>query len=379
MRKVFEVFIREIRFVTSESSLLLTLLIAPILYSFIYGSIYINKDQKEVELAIVDFDQSSLSRTLTTEINSSRKIAVHNFSTVKDAQEAMFRSEVQGWLEIPEGLERNVFSLKQATIKANVNSSQFLPASATLMTLNEVTLTVSAGARKLYFEKKGLGNAAALQMTNPITFDYRPLFNEGKNYGTFLIPGLLAIILQQTLLIGLSASIASEREKKRLKPLMQNYSFSQIFLGKGMFYWISFIITGIFFVTVNFALLGASFRGSYLNGFLLTGLFIGCIISFGMLVGSFFRSTLMTFQVMGFSSYPIFMITGYSLPSQALPSYIQFLSNLLPTTPFLKSYISVVQTGGSLAENSEHIFHLALLFVIFTLLLMWRFAYLRRR
>lgn len=379
MRRIFEVFLREIRLVASENSLLLTLLIAPILYSFIYGSIYLNKDQSEVPLAVVDFDQSALSRTLVSEINSSRKVEVHQFSSVKSAQKAMFHGEVQGWLEIPEGLERNVFSLKQSNINLNINSAQFLPSSAVLMSLNEIVLTVSAGARKTFFEKQGRGNAEALQMTNPVQFVYHPLFNEGKNYGTFLIPGLLAIILQQTLLIGLCAAMATEREEKTLKPLLKSYNFSEIFLGKGLFYWLAFMATGIFFVAVNFTILGAAFRGSYFNAFLLTGLFVGSIIVFSMLIGSFFRSSLMAFQVMGFSSYPIFMITGYSLPSQALPGFIQFISNLLPTTPFLKSYISVVQTGGNLAENTGHIVHLALLFVLYALLLMWRLGYLRRK
>lgn len=378
MKRTFDVFWREVRHVMAEHSLLLTLLLAPLLYAFIYGSIYLNKDERDVRVAVVDEDNSSVSRILINELNSSRMVETVLFSTVSEAKEAMYRGDVQGYLEIQNGLEARVFSLKQSNINLYINSAQFLPSSAVMMALNEVSLTVGAGIRKTYFEKQGTGSAAAMQMTNPIKFDYRPLFNEGKNYGTFLIPGLLAIILQQTLLIGLSAAIAEEREKNTLKKLLARNSLSEIIFGKGLFYWLVFMIYGMFFITVNFSLLSAAFRGNYLHLFILTGIFIGSIISLAMLVGSFFKTTLMAFQVMGFSSYPIFMITGYSLPTQALPTIIQWISYCLPTTPYLKAYSSIVFAGGTLTQNSGHLLHLVVLWLILIILLMLRLHYIKR-
>ncbi len=379
MKRVINIFLREAKLVAGESSLLLTLLLAPLIYAFLYGSIYLNKDERNVKLAVADLDRSALSRLLINEINSTRMVDVFVVADLKTAEEAMLRGDAQGYLEIHPGMEANIYSLKQAPINLYINSSQFLPASAVLSTLNEVALTVGGGARKVYFEKQGLGNAAALQMTNPVRFDYRPLFNEGKNYGTFLIPGLLAIILQQTLLIGLCAAMAEEREKNSLQPLLANNTVSQVILGKGLFYWFSFLVFGFFFITVNFTLLETKFRGSYGDVFVLTSVFVGCIITLAMLVGSFFRSTLMAFQIMGFSSYPIFMITGYSVPSQSLPEVVNFIANLMPTAPYLKTYISIVQLGGTLADNSQHLVHILILWMVYIILLLWRFSFIKNK
>ncbi|WP_313600670.1 ABC transporter permease, partial [Epilithonimonas vandammei] len=254
----------------------------------------------------------------------------------------------------------------------------FLPSSDLLSTVTKVCLTVGAGVRKMYFNKQGMGEDESMKMTNPINMDYRPLYNSGMTYGAFLLPGLLAIILQQTLLIGVAAAFTSEREENKLLNLYQvsKQSISKMIFGKSLLYFFAFMVFGLFFSIVNFSVFGVEIRGSYLDLAVISALFIATIIVFGMLIGSFFKTKLFAFQVLVFSSYPIFLITGYSMPYQALPKFVQMLSNILPTSPFLKTYISIVQSGGSLADNLNSVIHLVILWIVFEFLLILRIKYL---
>jgi len=197
-------------------------------------------------------------------------------------------------------------------------------------------------------------------------------------YGSFLLPGLLAIILQQTLLIGVAAGFTSEREQKKLGELyrISGFSISKLILGKGILYLCIFMIFGMFFATVNFSVFGVAVRGSFIDLAFITTIFVSSVIVLGMLIGSFFRSKLFAFQVLVFSSYPIFLITGYSMPYQSLPSVIQIMSNLIPTSPFLKVYISIVQAGGSVADNIDAVIHLLILLLMLTILLFLRVKYI---
>lgn len=68
-----------------------------------------------------------------------------------------------------------------------------------------------------------------------------------------------------------------------------------------------------------------------------------------------------------------------ALPYQSLPKVEQWLSALLPTTPFLKAYTSIVQAGGSLADNKGAVVHLVLLWLLFCGLFLWRFRRLERK
>ncbi|MNU13031.1 Inner membrane transport permease YbhS [compost metagenome] len=378
MKEVLEILKREIRNVSKDSSLFLILLLAPILYAFMYGSIYLNKGEEKVRLALIDNDGTAISRTLTQQLNSTPMIEIVPSSNISEAQEMMFQGEVQGYFYIQSGFEKNIFSLKQTNVNLVLNASRFLPSSDLLSTATKVCLTVGAGVRKTYFNKQGMGEDEAMKMTNPINMDYRPLYNSGMTYGAFLLPGLLAIILQQTLLIGVAAAFTSEREEKKLLNLYQisKQSISKMIFGKSLLYFVVFMIFGFFFSVVNFSVFDVEVRGNYFDLAVVSALFIATIIVFGMLIGSFFKTKLFAFQVLVFSSYPIFLITGYSMPYQALPRFVQILSDMLPTSPFLKTYISIVQAGGSLSDNLSSVIHLIVLWIVFELLLILRIKYL---
>ncbi|AZI40767.1 ABC transporter permease [Epilithonimonas vandammei] len=173
MKAVINILKREIRNVSKDASLFLILLLAPILYAFMYGSIYLNKGEEKVKLALVDDDATAISRTLTSELNSTSIIDIIPASDLKDAQEKMYNGEVQGYFYIQKDLEKLLLSQKQANVNVVLNASRFLPSSDLLSTVTKVCLTVGAGVRKTYFNKQGMSDEEAMTMTNPINPRFR--------------------------------------------------------------------------------------------------------------------------------------------------------------------------------------------------------------
>jgi ABC-2 type transport system permease protein len=380
MTRLWKLLLREAALVGKDHSLLLTLLIAPLLYAFFYGSIYINKEEQGVKLAVVDEDHTYISRMLTQQIDNAQVADVMMVPSLQQAREQMYRGNCQGYLYIEKGLAGHILSLQQGNVVVAVNAARFLPSSDLLMVLNQVCLTVGAGVRLQYLQQsQGLNTGASMQEVMPVNLDYRPLFNERVSYGAFLLPGLLALILQQTLLIGLSSSVAGERKKDRLDSWMQDAggSPSTALWGKGGFYLLLFGAYAFFFLNVNFSILRIPMRGSEWSLSVVILLFLLTLIPMGQWIGSLFRYPLLNVQFMAFSTYPIFLITGYTWPIQSLPRALQWISFLLPTTPFIKVYQSIVQSGGSLSENSAPIAHLACLFLLYSVLCLLRLRRLR--
>lgn len=377
-RNLLSILWREIKRTTRDHSLLLTLLGAPILYAFMYGSIYMNKVEEKVKIAVVDLDGSYYSRLLTTELNSTSLIHVIPVRNLTEAQEEMKYGNVQGYFFIDKNFEKQLVALQQTQVSLAVNASRFLPASDLTAAVTKVCLTIGGGVRKIYFNKQGMSDEEAMKNTNPINLDYRPLFNESLGYGSFILPGLLAIILHQTLLLGLSCNMALERQNKTLGVLnrLSKGNLSTILVGKSVFIFIAFVVFSQFFMTVNFSFFNMPLRGDYLQVSVLFALLVACIIPMAYFIGSFFKNSLVVVQVMAFSSYPIFMITGYSMPFQALPDWIQAISNLLPITPFLHLYTLMVQGGASLNDQPQQIVHMLALGLLYSLLFLWRLKYL---
>lgn len=381
MRRLFDLLKREIRLVSTDHSLLLTLLIAPVLYAFFYGSIYSQKQEKGVKIAVVDADGSSFSRNLIEQIDAAPVVNVIPAANIGDAQQKMYTGQCQGYLFIEGGLKQQLLSLKQAHLVLALNNSRFLPSSDLASTITKISMAAGIKVRLKYFKKTGKGNKLALREARPVTLNYKSLYNTSGSYGAFILPGLLALILQQTLLIGLAESMASEREHSTLAELLRigSGNSSAVLWGKGLGYFILFVCYALFFVVVNFNILNIPFRGSPVDLGVLMAVFLLAIIPLGLLIGSFFKSQILSLQVMAFSTYPIFLITGYSVPYKSLPHVVQWIAAVLPTTPFLLAYQSMVQAGSSLLDNKFHVLHLILLWIFFVGLFLWRLNYLGKQ
>lgn len=374
--------LRETARIGKDHSLLLTLLIAPLLYAFFYGSIYAYKEEEGVKLAVVDDDRSQLSRLITQQISNAQITSVFLVPSVEEAKEAMYRGYCQGFVYIEKGLEEKVKSLHQAHVVVALNAARFLPSSDLLLSINQTCLTLGAGVRLQYLQKsEGMNTAGSMQEVMPVNLDYRPLFNSRSSYGAFLLPGLLALILQQTLLIGLSASVSGERKKKQVGEWIQTAggSYSMALWAKGFFYVLLFCCYAYFFMTVNYTILDLPMRG---NGFQLSLaflLFIITLVPMAQWIGMLFKDPLLNVQIMAFSTYPFFLVTGYTFPLQNIPVALQWFSMLLPTTPFINMYQSIVQAAASLGQNIPHIIHLILLLFLYTALALWRLKKISRK
>lgn len=381
MHRLFDLLKREIRLVSTDHSLLLTLLIAPVLYAFFYGSIYSQKDENGVKIAVVDADGSSFSRNLIEQIDAAPVVNVIPAANIGNAQQKMYAGECEGYLYIEKGLKQKVLSLKQGHIVLVLNNARFLPSSDLASVITKIGMAAGTKVRLKYFKKTGKGHQLALREAHPVTLNYKSLYNPSGSYGAFILPGLLALILQQTLLIGLTESMALERENKSFSDLLHigRGNLSAVLWGKGLGYFILFVCYALFFVAVNFNILHIPFRGSPFGLGILMVLFLLAVIPLGLLIGSFFKSQILSLQVMAFSTYPIFLITGYSVPFKSLPHAVQWIAALLPTTPFLLAYQSMVQAGSTLLENKFHILHLILLWVFFAGLFLWRMKHLEKQ
>ncbi len=198
---------------------------------------------------MVDDDHTYLSRLITQQVSNAQITSVFLVPSIEDAKEAMYQGQCQGFLYIEYGLEQKVKSLKQAHVVVALNAARFLPSSDLLLSINQTCLTLGAGVRLQYLQKsEGMNTGGSMQEVMPVNLDYRPLFNSRSSYGAFMLPGLLAIILQQTLLIGLSASVALERKKKTVPAWLQaaGGSPSMAIWGKGSFYIFCFVRMLIF-------------------------------------------------------------------------------------------------------------------------------------
>lgn len=367
IKNIFAVLKREVRLISKDVNLISVLLLAPLFYSFFYGSIYFNKVENDVKVTIVDMDHSNTSQKLIRMLDSHQLIAIENISeNYSQGKSEIESGEVQGMIFIPKNFEADLKSGSGSDIKLYLNTTRFLISNDINKAVNEVIATLGASVRLKYFETLGFSYNQAIEMIEPLHTDIRPLFNSTEAYGDFLIPAILILILHQTLLIGLSESVAKEHELDTLHILYERSNKSTIAAihGKGLFYVILYSAYALFFFTINYSVFKLPQPGNPVALGLLTLMMIIAVTYFSIFISSFFKRKIIALQFLTLSSYPIFLISGYSWPMDSMPIGIQIFSSTIPLTPYLNGFSRMTQMGAGWNDVMPQIFHLAVLIMV---------------
>ena len=373
---------RELKIMMSDLDILVIILLSPLFYGLFYGSAYMHKTEVEVPVIVVDQDHSALSRQFIRDLQAHQLIRIVRLeSSLQAAQNDLQSWQAQAIVWIPREFEHRLKQGKHSTVKLYLNASRFLPANDINRAVQEVVATMDAGLRIRYLQRKELNFKQALKHYEPLRLDDRNLFSPALTYGDFLIPGILVLILQQTLLFGLAMSIARETETNGWRDLYQrgNGSVWAVMSGKSFPYFVLYTAYSMFFFTVYFSLFRLPFRGNFAAFLLLTVVFLITVIYLSVFVGTLFERKIIALQFLVFTSYPVFLLSGFSWPVSAMPVVLQWITQCLPTTPYLQAMSRITAMGANIKDVFPEIFHLLLLGGIGLLLTRVRIKYYLNR
>lgn len=373
---------REIGMISHDRNLISILLIAPLFYALFYGSIYINKTETDVPVTIVDMDHSSTSKKIIRMIDAHQLVSVRTVTgDLTFAKEEIFKGESQAILFIPDRFEAELKSGRGSDLKLYLNTTRFLNSNDINKAVNEVIGTVGIGIRLKFYESQGYSFDQAKELVEPLRLDMRPMFNFTESYGDFLIPAIFILILHQTLLIGLSESIAKEREQNSLHNLFAVSGNSELraLIGKSLFYIILFSAYSLLFFGLFFYIFKINLHGNIFALAAATLMMIFSVITLSIFISSFFKRKIFATQFLTLSSYPVFLLSGYSWPMQAMPVFLKYMAALIPFTPYSNIMIRITQMGAGWSNIIPSLVHLFVLGIVYLAAAYFRMDYLFRK
>lgn len=373
INSIIEIVRREINWIFTDIDLLAMLIVAPLFYSFFYATMYMNKVETEIPVAVYDEDHSAESLSFMKELNAHPKVKITSeLTSLNDIEKHLIEEKVQGVIFFPNDFSKNLRLNKVAKIKIYLNTHRFLHSNDLNKAVNEIALSKGNDIKIEYFSSKGFSNEQAEELSEPLNDDIRLLFNPSESYGDFLIPAILILVLQQTLFMGLGQSIAKENEEKRfyeLKTLSSGDSFIAI-TGKISFYLLLYLSYALLFFSVHLNVFKIDFRGSY-SAFIIMSILLFLSISFiSLILCSFFSKKVHALILISFTTYPIFFFTGYSWPTFAMPEIAQTIGALIPTTAYMKAVHRIVSMGASTEHVLVELINLTVLNVVLFLIVL---------
>lgn len=365
--KLINIFKRELKLIAKDINIITIIILAPVFYSLFYGSIYVKKVERELPVVVYDEDKTETSKAIARLLDAHQMITISGAVTdFQSGANEINKNSAYGMIYIPKNFESDLKLRRGATLKTYLNTTRFLISNDINMAVNETIIDYNSSIKLKFFEQSGYSFSQAKELIEPVKFDVRPMFNTTESYGEFLIPGIFILIIQQTLLIGLSESVAKEQEENLTGDLYgaSGGSIFSIIHGKGLLYALIYGAFSFFFFTFNYRLFDMQIAGSGLILSLFTLLLIISTMYLAIFIGSYFNRKIIAVQFLTLSTYPVFLISGYSWPTASMPVWIQYIAKIIPSTPYLSAFVKITRMDAGAAAVVPELIHLILLTLI---------------
>lgn len=353
------IWVDEMRTIWKDEGVLIFFVLVPLFYPLLYSWIYTNEVVHEVPVAVVDLSHSQMSRDFIRQFDASPDTRVTYYcNNLEEARILIGRQEAFGILYFPTDFQTNVLRMDQSRVSVFCDMSFMLYYKAIYQTATAVAGNINS---KIQIERAGNWTDRENEIsTKPLDFDEVQIFNTTGGYGNFIIPGVLMLILQQTLLLGVGLSAGTARERSTTGSFLPDDSYYdgvfRTVLGRALCYFMIYAVVASYITLVvpkMFSFTSLLSHGE-LACFMLPYV-LSCIF-FAMIVSCTVRHRENIILLVVFTSVPLLFISGVSWPQSAIPEFWQWVSCLFPSTFGIRGFVRMNTMGAMLGDvRTEYI------------------------
>ncbi len=350
---LFYIWKQEFRTTFRDQGVLIFFVLVPLVYPLIYSFIYTNETIREVPTVVVDNSRSSLSREYLRKVDASPEISIVAYCADMEEAKLMLKDrKAYGIIYIPAHFSDDIVQGKQTQVSIFCDMSGLLYYKALLTANTNVSLAMNAAIK---MERAGNTTARQDEITAyPIEYEDVAIFNPTNGFAAFLIPAVLILIIQQTLLLGIGLSAGTAREHNQFKdlvPINRHYNGTlRIVMGKGLSYFMVYSLVAVYILCVVprlFSLNQIAIPGVLT---LFTLPYLTACIFFAMTASIAIRNRETCMLLFVFTSVPLLFLSGISWPGSAMPSFWRYFSYLFPSTFGINGYVRINSMGATLNE-----------------------------
>ena len=354
--------IDELKSLFSDSGALLLLVFATMIYTAIYSIAYGSEVVRDVPIAVVDNDNTAMSRELIKGVEDGPDTQVaYETESLNRAKQLFYEGKIFGILHIPNNYERTLLAGEQANVSLMIDGTHLMLYSHIMQQGVADVLTAGAEVEVSRFLKDGTNAATIPSLVEAISYNANVLYNPNMGYGSFVMPSILIVIIQQTLIIGLVLMTARRRERGAVittKPIISVLSKILVYT---MIYGINLIIIlGIIWPIFDFPNMGST-----TNVVILLLIYMVSATTLGIATSYLFTRRESPLMLLLWSSIPILLIAGVSYPYEALPEWLYTIGRILPSSSAVDAFIEINSMGASLEDVSSEITTLLALAAIY--------------
>ena len=367
--RIVPIMKKEVRQIRRDKRVLAVLVLVPAMLLLLNGYA-MNFDVQHIRMAVIDQERSAASRELVNAfVTSGYFDNVASLRSSEDATLLIDDAKIKMAIVIPIDFSNKILSNDPVDIQVLVDGSDSNSASTIVGYVQAVTLQ--------YSQKIVLKNLAKMGRRSYIPIDYeaRMWYNPELKSAKFLVPGLIGFILAITAVIATSLSIVKEKERNTIEQIdVSPVSSLELIIGKMIPYAVISMCAAALVLTAAYFMFDVVVKGSYLDLFVATLLFIVAALSIGLFVSTISDTQQVAFQLASLvSMLPTIILSGFMFPIRSMPLFLQILSNITPAKFYLVILRSIILKGVGIAAWWDQVLYLCIFITVVLFLSVRRF------
>lgn len=325
--------LRELRYLLTHKWDLCLVTLAPLLIIVLFSSMFYQGKPEHLPIAIIDQDQSELSRNIEKYVshNSTLKIALISQSP-DEVEKLLNQTKIWGYISIPAGAEQRLVQAQDAEISIAFNQSYFSVGNA----ISSAMLLSTLEAIIDFTRQNYLANSLPyLDIPTP-NVKISPLYNPSLSYEFYLEPFMIPAILHLLLCCCVAFAVGQELKFNTTGQWLNQHSIFSALLSKVLVYVLIFTAW-----TWAWMFWLIEIRGWFVAGqlwMILLGQFFFysayALISSTVVLAT--RDLAKSFGFIAVYGGSSLSFAGVTLPLNNAPLFTQFWANIIPYTPYAK-------------------------------------------
>jgi ABC-2 type transport system permease protein len=350
-------FSDELKIIRHDAGAVLVFVIAMIVYPLFYSIAYQNETIRDNPMAVVDLDHSALSRQLIRMVDASEQLDVTcKPGSLAEAEQLFYDGSIRGVMLIPPDFEKDILKGQQTRVTVYCDASYFLLYKQIYSGAIYSSGTFGAGIEIKKMLAEGKNTNQAIDQHDPLKVKSYNLYNPSGGYSNFVMPGIILVIMQQTLLIGIGLLGGTTRERNRFHhhrgPVALPGGSVAAVLGKSGAYLLIYLMNSLYAILIVPKWFSFPDQSGFLPALLLLIPFILSVSFLGLAISVLFKKRVNSLLFMVFLSPCILFLTGLSWPASSIPPVLYSVAHIFPSTLMVPAYLRMRIYGADIASVS---------------------------
>jgi len=351
---------KEFRQIFRDKSILRLIFVMPVIQLLVlpWAADY---EVKGIHLAVVDNDRSDYSRQLVSKITSTGYFELTNFTgSYPEALKEVEKDRADLVLQIPSRFEKQLVKEDEATLFMAVNAINGTKANLGAAYLRSIIGDFNREIRTEWIQWPRFSPETQIDVT------FSNWFNPLMDYKTFMVPGILVILLTMVGANLTAINIVREKEIGTIEQInvtpVRKYHF---ILGKLIPFW----VLGLFVMTLGLLISWLAYgiipEGSFLTIYVFSAVYLLAVLGLGLLVSTYAHTQQQAMLVSFFLMMIFILLGGLYTSIDSMPEWAQWITRFNPVTYFIEVMRMVVLKGSSLGDIREHMMIMSAFALVF--------------